>query len=348
MFSLDSIQCRSFCRIFRSGGALPNPIRSSFRGAGLRAFAAGLLVLGAAWISPALAGDPSPSRLALKSSAALVLDEETGQVLYGKNTESVLPIASITKLMTAMVVLDANLDMDEVLQVTAEDVDMLKGTHSRLRVGTQLRREELMRLALMASENRAAAALGRNYPGGLEAFVAAMNLKARMLGLQGTRYADPTGLSSANVSTAEDLGKLVRAAHRYDAIREFTTTSGYEVNIAGRPAAFHNTNRLVASRDWDIGLSKTGYINEAGRCLVMQAKLAGRAVVIVLLDSWGKYTRIADAARIRKWLEVADASEVVRKPAARASTRASAKSRSASKSRSGAAVAATSRRGTAG
>ena len=299
-------------------------------------------------MSPALAGDPSPSRLALKSSAALVLDEETGQVLYGKNTESVLPIASITKLMTAMVVLDANLDMNEVLQVTAEDVDMLKGTHSRLRVGTQLRREELMRLALMASENRAAAALGRNYPGGLEAFVAAMNLKARMLGLQGTRYADPTGLSSANVSTAEDLGKLVRAAHRYDAIREFSTTSGYEVSIGGRPAAFHNTNRLVASRDWDIGLSKTGYINEAGRCLVMQAKLAGRAVVIVLLDSWGKYTRIADAARIRKWLEVADASEVVRKPAARASTRSSAKSRTASKSRSGAAVVSTSRRGTAG
>ncbi len=297
---------------------------------------------------PALATDPSPSRLSLKSSAALVLDEETGQVLYGKNTESVLPIASITKLMTAMVVLDANLDMNETLQVSADDVDMLKGTHSRLRVGTQLKREEMMRLALMASENRAAAALGRNYPGGIEAFVAAMNLKARMLGLQGTRYADPTGLSSANVSTAEDLGKLVRAAHRYDVIRDFSTASGFEVSIGGRPAAFHNTNRLVASRDWDIGLSKTGYINEAGRCLVMQAKLAGRAVVIVLLDSWGKYTRIADAARIRKWLEVADATEVVRRPAARASTRTASKARTPAKTRSGAAVASTSRRGTAG
>ena len=324
-----------------------NPIKPFVR-AWARTSAVGLLAVCAVFASPAGAADPSPSRLALKSSAALVLDEETGQVLYGKNTESVLPIASITKLMTAMVVLDANLDMNESLQVSADDVDTLKGTHSRLRVGTVLTREEMMRLALMASENRAAAALGRNYPGGIEAFVAAMNLKARMLGLQGTRYADPTGLSSTNVSTAEDLGKLVRAAHRYDTIREFTTTSGYEVNIGGRPAAFHNTNRLVAARDWDIGLSKTGYINEAGRCLVMQAKLAGRAVVIVLLDSWGKYTRIADAARIRKWLEVADASEVVRKPASRASSRSTAKSRSAAKSRSGAAVASSSRRGSAG
>jgi len=287
----------------------------------LRQAIAGCLVLAAGLMQPALAGDPSPSRLALKSSAALVIDEETGQVLYGKNTDSVLPIASITKLMTAMVVLDANLDLNERIEVTTEDVDTLKGTHSRLRVGTTLTREEMLRLALMASENRAAAALGRNYPGGIDAFVGAMNHKARMLGLQGTRYADPTGLSPSNVSTAEDLGKLVRAANRYERVREFSTANGLAVSIGGRSADFRNTNRLVASRDWDIGLSKTGFINEAGRCLVMQAKLAGRAVVIVLLDSWGKYTRIADAARIREWLEVAAGIQVVRRstPTARVS-----------------------------
>jgi D-alanyl-D-alanine endopeptidase (penicillin-binding protein 7) len=259
---------------------------------------------------PAVAVDPLPDRLALKSSAALVLDEQTGQVLYGKNTASVLPIASITKLMTAMVVLDANLDPNELLQVTSDDVDVLKNTHSRLRVGIMLSRDEMMRLALMASENRAASVLGRNYPGGLEGFVRAMNTKARSLGLQGTHYSDPTGLASSNVSTAEDLGRLVRAAGQYERIRNYSTASGLEVMVAGRPTAFRNTNGLVASRDWDIGLSKTGFINEAGRCLVMQAKLAGRGVVIVLLDSWGKYTRIADAARIRKWLEVADGRDV--------------------------------------
>ena len=309
----------------------------------LKLAAVACTVMGTLVMQPAMAADPSPSRLALKSSAALVLDEETGHVLYGKNTESILPIASITKLMTAMVVLDANLDLNESLQVTNEDLDTLKGTHSRLRVGTLLTREEMLRLALMASENRAASALGRNYPGGLEAFVAAMNLKARMLGLQGTRYADPTGLSSTNVSTAEDLGKLVRAAHRYDRIREFTTASGFQVNIAGRPAAFHNTNRLVASSGWDIGLSKTGFINEAGRCLVMQARLAGRGVVIVLLDSWGKYTRIADAARIRKWLEVADGSEVHRQPSARSVSK-SRKTSARARAQAGTPVASTARR----
>ena len=307
-------------------------------------------LLGLLFMQAASAVDPSPSRLALKSSAALVLDEETGQVLYGKNTESVLPIASITKLMTAMVVLDANLDPSEQLEVTIDDLDMLKGTHSRLRVGTFLTREEMLRLALMASENRAASALGRNYPGGLDAFVAAMNLKARLLGLQGTRYADPTGLSSTNVSTAEDLGKLVRAAHRYDRIREFSTASGYQVSIGGRPAAFHNTNRLVASSGWDIGLSKTGFINEAGRCLVMQARLAGRGVVIVLLDSWGKYTRIADAARIRKWLEVADGTQAMRQhaPVARSATKTrKASARARAHAQAGTPVAASARRANA-
>jgi len=291
----------------------------------LRQAIAGCVALAAALTQPAFASGASPSPLELKSSAALVLDEETGQVLYGKNTESVLPIASITKLMTAMVVLDANLDLNEQIQVSVEDIDTLKGTQSRLRVGTTLTRGEMLRLALMASENRAASALGRHYPGGLDAFVSAMNLKSRLLGLQGTRYADPTGLSSNNVSTAEDLGRLVRAAHRYELIREFSTANAFAVNIGGRPAAFRNTNRLLASRDWDIGLSKTGFINEAGRCLVMYARLSGRAVVIVLLDSWGKYSRIGDAARIRKWLEVADGSEAVRQraPAARASRKGS-------------------------
>lgn len=279
----------------------------------IRAMACAAAVFGLFLSQPAVAVDPSPDRLALKSSAALVLDEQTGQILYGKNTASVLPIASITKLMTAMVVLDARLDPNEMIQVTADDVDTLKNTHSRLRVGIMLSRDDMMHLALMASENRAASALGRNYPGGLEAFVRAMNQKAQTLGLQGTHYSDPTGLSSANVSTAEDLGKLVRAAGAYEKIRNFSTASGFDVVIAGRPTAFRNTNRLVASSGWDIGLSKTGFINEAGRCLVMQAKLAGRAVVIVLLDSWGKYTRIADAVRVRKWLEIADGREVVRK-----------------------------------
>lgn len=249
--------------------------------------------------------DPVAAKLKLQSHAALVLDQQSGEVLYGKNAQTVAPIASITKLMTAMVVLDADLDPEERVQITQEDVDLLRGSHSRLKVGAVLTRDELLRLALMSSENRAASALGRNYPGGLEAFVRAMNLKAQSLGMSGSRFADSTGLSSSNVSTAEDLGTLVKAAHRYPKIREYSTSTGYEVSLGGRyPLAFRNTNRLVSSGAWDIGLSKTGFINEAGRCLVMQATLAGRAVIIVLLDSWGKYTRIGDANRIRKWLEV--------------------------------------------
>jgi serine-type D-Ala-D-Ala endopeptidase (penicillin-binding protein 7) len=267
----------------------------------------------AAGSGPAMAGRQGPegdealaAKLKLQSNAALVLDQQSGEVLYGKNTQVVVPIASITKLMTAMVVLDANLDPDEKVLITQDDVDWLRGSHSRLRVGAQLSRDELLRLALMSSENRAASALGRSYPGGLEAFVRAMNLKAQLLGMHGSRFADSTGLSSTNVSTAEDLATLVRAAHRYPAIRAYTTSTAYEVSLGGRhPVAFRNTNRLVGSGAWDIGLSKTGFINEAGRCLVMQATLAGRAVIIVLLDSWGKYSRIGDANRIRKWLEIA-------------------------------------------
>ena len=263
-----------------------------------------VLLIGAALLvpHPARAAD---APLNLGSSAVLVLDNESGQVLYGKNSGNIVPIASITKVMTAMVVLDANLDPDEPLTVSNDDVDWLRGSHSRLQVGVTLSRDEMLRLALMSSENRAASSLSRYYPGGREAFVQAMNEKAASLGMQGTRYSDSTGLSSTNVSTAEDLGQLVRAAHEYPKIREYSTTSSFTQTVAGRPIAFHNTNGLVMSPGWEIGLSKTGFINEAGRCLVMQAKLAGRNVVIVLLSSWGKYTRTADAARIRQWLEVA-------------------------------------------
>jgi serine-type D-Ala-D-Ala endopeptidase (penicillin-binding protein 7) len=271
----------------------------------------------AAGIGPAVAAraasesqESLASKLKLQSHAALVLDQQSGDILYGKNTQAIVPIASITKLMTAMVVLDANLDPAEKIVITQDDVDWLRGSHSRLRVGAMLNRDELLRLALMASENRAASALGRSYPGGQESFVRAMNLKAQILGMNGSHVADPTGLSSTNVSSAEDLATLVRSAHRYAKIREYSTSKGYEVSLGGRhPVAFRNTNRLVGTGAWDIGLSKTGFINEAGRCLVMQATLAGRGVIIVLLDSWGKYSRIGDANRIRKWLEIASGHE---------------------------------------
>jgi D-alanyl-D-alanine endopeptidase (penicillin-binding protein 7) len=200
-------------------------------------------------------------------------------------------------------VLDADLDLQEAITISSEDMDSLKGTHSRLKPGAILSRDELLRIALMASENRAAAALGRTYPGGVDAFKRAMNHKAQMLGMNDSRFDDPTGLSSANVSSAEDLVKLVRAAHQYELIRNYTTLTGHEVHVAGRPLAYRNTNRLVASGSWNIGLSKTGFTNDAGRCLVLQAKLAERQVIIVLLDSWGKLSRIGDANRVRAWLE---------------------------------------------
>lgn len=252
----------------------------------------------------ARAGD-AHSRLSLRSSSVLVLDEQSGNVLFGKNPQAIVPIASITKLMTAMVALDADLDPRELLTIAEDDVDWLRGSHSRLRVGATLSRDDLLRLALMASENRAASALARTYPGGREAFVRAMNEKARLLGMNDTRFVDSTGLSSVNVSTAEDLGTLVRAARAYPRIREYSTTGRYQVQVGGRVIAYRNTNRLVSNPGWDIGLSKTGFINEAGRCLVMQATLAGRNVIIVLLDSWGRQSRIGDANRIRKWLEFA-------------------------------------------
>ncbi len=243
------------------------------------------------------------SNLKLHSSAAMVLDQSTGAVLFEKNAGAVLPIASITKLMTAMVVLDAQPDLNEVLAIDDDDVDTLKGTHSRLRVGTQLSREDMLRLALMSSENRASSALSRHFPGGRPAFVAAMNRKAHMLGLQDTYFADPTGLTAANVSSARDLVRMVSAAQQYPLIRQFSTSTEYEVPIAGRTQVFRNTNSLVRSSSWEIGLSKTGFINEAGRCLVMQAWLANKPTIIVLLDSLGKMTRLGDANRIKHWVE---------------------------------------------
>ena len=240
---------------------------------------------------------------ALRSSAALVIDP-TGRMLYAKNINSVQPIASITKLMTAMVVLDAKLDLNELVAITDEDVDALKHTSSRLRVGTMLTRDDLLHLALMASENRAASALARAYPGGSTAFIAAMNRKAAELGMNSTHFLDSTGLNRENVSTAEDLAKLVTAAYRYPLIQQYTTDTEHAVHTnSGRMLQFRNSNGLVRSDDWHIDVSKTGYIAEAGRCLVMQARIGATPIVIVLLDSWGKYTRIADANRIKKWVE---------------------------------------------
>lgn len=251
--------------------------------------------------------------LRLASSKALIINQTTGETLYAKSTNVPTPIASVTKLMTAMVMLDQQLPMDEVLTIGDGDVDMLKGTSSRLRVGTQLTRRDMLQLALMSSENRAASALARTSPIGLRAFVEAMNAKAAALGMTRSHFVDPTGLNSENVSTAEDLAKMVKAAYQYPEIRTVTTTPEYNVAVNGyrRPLEFHNTNILVRNGTWDIGLSKTGYINEAGRCLVMQAQIADQPLIIVLLDSWGKFTRIGDAQRIRKWMESSNTRRVV-------------------------------------
>ena len=241
----------------------------------------------------------------LRSSAFVVVSQTTGDVILERKSESVLPIASITKLMTAMVVLDAGQSLSEEIIVNKADIDTLKGTGSRLSLGTRLRREEMLHLALMSSENRAASALARHYPGGEAAFVAAMNVKAKMIGLWDTRFSDSTGLDPANVSSPRDLVKMVSAASTYPLIREFSTTSERYVEIRGRMHRFGNTNSLVRKDDWQIGISKTGYIREAGRCLVMQAWLLDQPVIIVLMDSEGRYTRTADAVRIKKWLESA-------------------------------------------
>ncbi len=242
-------------------------------------------------------------QLDLKSSVALVIDQDTREVLFSKNDSAVLPIASLTKLMTGLIVSEAKLPMDEMILITQDDVDTEKGSSSRLRVGTMLTRGELLHLALMSSENRAANALGRAYPGGLQAFVSVMNAKAKMLGMKDTRYVEPTGLSSRNQSSAHDLALLVNTAHADPVLREFSTSPGHQVAVGNRTLQYNNTNRLVKSPGWDIGLQKTGYISEAGQCLVMQTKVAGRKLIMVFLDSAGKLSRIGDAERVRKWME---------------------------------------------
>ncbi len=279
-----------------------------------------------------LMGPPyTGGELNLRSASVMVVNQGTGEPLYAKNPQMPAPIASITKLMTAMVTLDARLPMGEEITISDADVDRVKGTGSRLPLGTRLTREELLHLALIASENRAASALSRAYPGGRDAFVAAMNRKARALGMEQTRFVDGTGLHSGNQSTAADLARLVDAAYRYPLIRNISTTPSYDVVVPGtqvvkvkehgklrtvhrpvqRQVAFVNTNSLVRAGEWDIGLSKTGYIREAGHCLVMQARIAEQRVIIVLLDAVGKWSRLDDATRIRRWLESDDLRRVV-------------------------------------
>src|SRR5436190_22444979 len=253
--------------------------------------------------------EPDPSKLRLMSANALVLDADAQRPIYAKAADEVTPIASLTKLMTAMVVLDASQPDEELIAIGTDDFDFLKGSRSRLRMGTQLPRRELLRLALMSSENRAASALARHYPGGTPAFVVAMNAKARSLEMTHTHYADPTGLSAENVSTANDLARLVQAAAQYPRIREFSTTPAHFVELqpTGQWLTFNNSNALVKKQSWDIQLQKTGYIREAGRCLVMLTTISSRPFVIVLLDSNGKYTRLGDAQRVKHWVETGEA-----------------------------------------
>ncbi len=246
--------------------------------------------------------------LDLKSSVAYVIDQDTNEVLLSKNDQAVLPIASITKLMTGVVISEAKLSMDESITITQDDVDTEKGSSSRLKVGTSLTRGELLHLSLMASENRAAHALGRTYPGGLQAFVDLMNAKAAALGMRDTRYIEPTGLSSKNQSSAKDLATLVSLAYQDPILRELSTSPSHQVEVGKHTLNYKTTNRLIKNPNWDIGLQKTGYISEAGQCLVMQAKIAGRKLIMVFLDSAGKLSRIADAERVRKWVEVNHAS----------------------------------------
>ena len=251
--------------------------------------------------------------LDLKSSVALVIDQDTQEVLFSKNDQAVLPIASLTKLMTGVIISGARLPMDQLITVTQDDVDTEKGSSSRLSVGTELTRGQLLHLALMSSENRAAHALARTFPAGLSAFVRLMNAKAQTLGMRDTVFTDPTGLSSTNLSSARDLAMLVHVAHANPLLRELSTSPGYQVAVGSKTLQFNNTNRLVNNPTWDIGLQKTGYISEAGQCLVMQTKVAGRKLIMVFLDSAGKLSRLGDAERVRRWLE---ATPVAKPPAA--------------------------------
>lgn len=243
--------------------------------------------------------------LDLKSSVALVIDQDTREVLFRKNDQAVLPIASLTKLMTGLIVSEARLPMDQMIVISQDDVDTEKGSRSRLKVGTELSRGELMHLALMSSENRAAHALGRSFPGGMSRFVALMNEKAKVLGMLDTSYSEPTGLSSKNQSSAQDLARLVNVAYGDPTLRQWSTSPRHEVAIGNRTLQFNNTNRLISNPAWDIGLQKTGYISEAGRCLVMQTTVAGRKLIMVFLDSAGKLSRLGDAERVRRWVESA-------------------------------------------
>jgi serine-type D-Ala-D-Ala endopeptidase (penicillin-binding protein 7) len=246
--------------------------------------------------------DGSPNLL---SHAVMVLDQNTGRPLFTKNADTAVPIASITKLMTSIIVLESKLNLEEPVTISEADIDVIKNSRSRLPIGTAFRREDLMRLALMASDNRAASALGRTYPGGTEAFVAAMNAKAKQMGLTNTRFADPTGLSPGNMASPQDLALIVAESAKHQQIREFSTAPELYVTLpnTGKQIGFNNTNSLVKSESWNIGVSKTGFINEAGKCLVMQAMIANNPVIIVLMDSWGRLTRVGDANRIKKWIE---------------------------------------------
>ena len=277
-----------------------------------RRAAPALLVLPAARTAGDMAGlNRTHDPLSLASNVAFVMDQNSSEVLFEKNANVALPIASITKLMTGLVVVEANLDMEQTLTVSEDDVDRHKYSSSRLPVGARMTRGNLLHIALMSSENRAASALGRNYPGGINAFVAAMNAKARELGMHDTRYVDPSGLSSQNVSSARDLAKLVAYAHQKPLLRQYSTDPNWVVEASGRPMRYNNTNYLVRMPDWNIGLQKTGFINEAGRCLVMQAMIQGRNVIMVFLDSKGKMSRTADAGRMRRWLEALTPDTVV-------------------------------------
>jgi D-alanyl-D-alanine endopeptidase (penicillin-binding protein 7) len=268
----------------------------------LRALACVLLVsVGCSALASARAKASSDPKL--KSGSVLIVDQDNASVLYSRNSDVAAPIASITKLMTALVVLDAKQPLNEMIQITPDDRDLPKASFSRLAVGTTLTRGDLMHLALMSSENRAAHALGSNYPGGMQAMVAAMNAKAAKLGMSSSHFVDPTGLSSLNVASPEDLSKLVIAASKNATIREYSTDPSYTVRVHRHLVEFHNTDNLVKNPAWNIIVQKTGFINEAGKCLVMAAVIDSRSVIIVLLDSSGRYTRVADAKRIKTWME---------------------------------------------
>ena len=264
----------------------------------LRAGAGILLAIFAIQASARVIHDPK-----LKSNSVLVVDKTDASVLYSRNADVAMPIASITKLMTALVVLDAGQPLDEPICIAEADRERSRGGFSRLAIGTTLTRGDLMHLALMSSENRAAHALGNNYPGGMPSLVRAMNAKAARLGMTNTHFVDSNGLSSDNVASPHDLAKLVIAASHYPAIREYSTDTRYAVRVHKRLVEFRNTDNLVANPAWNIVVQKTGYITEAGKCLVMEAVIEGRSIVIVLLDSFGKYTRVADAKRIKSWME---------------------------------------------